>query len=70
MGNSIYGVYAAPPIGVHDEACGVILGKFGAETADLFERSCANCIVRTDTQWRQTARIAGLETSVERTFDM
>jgi hypothetical protein len=57
-------------MGIHDQCCGVILGEFRAETADLFERRCANRIVRTDTQRRKIARVACLEGSMEGTFDI
>src|SRR5262249_38313091 len=67
---SIYGVHAAPAMGIHDKRCGVVLGELRPEAADLFERRCANRIVRTDTQRRKTTRVTGLERSMEGTFDV
>src|SRR6266702_2064010 len=40
MGDSVYGVYSAPPMSIHDKGCRVILSEFRAETADLLERCC------------------------------
>ena len=70
MGDSIDSVYTAPPVGIHDQCCGVILGKFRAETTDLFECRCPNRIVRTDAHRCKIARVPGLERSMQTTFDV